>query len=239
MEINQLEKKQEIEQNLANEKNQNKFLETSIGKIINVAVDIGIRALLPDFIENQVINLKDNLLQYGFKDGIKETIDDAIKLGKSAIGIVKGDFKDINQIQNALQMGGLIDGVSSLLDSVVDKVNREGIINNNVANTLKSGKNLILDNIENNIEKSFIEQIRSIEKTNSYINKWKEFYNNKDFIGMEKEYNKLEKELKKIVPLENTINEARTIGNLHKLIKNNGNNFNLKPEELELAKKLK
>ena len=34
------------------------------------------------------------------------------------------------------------------------------------------------------------------------------------------------------------ISEARTIENLHKLIKNNGQDFNLTPEQIELAKKL-
>ena len=54
---------------------------------------------------------------------------------------------------------------------------------------------------------------------------------------MEKEYKKLEEELEKTIPLENTIKEARNIENLHILIKNKGN-FNLSNDELELAKKL-
>ena len=56
---------------------------------------------------------------------------------------------------------------------------------------------------------------------------------------MEKEYEKLEKELENLIPLENTINEARTIENLHNLIKNNGQDFNLTKEQLELAEKLR
>ena len=56
---------------------------------------------------------------------------------------------------------------------------------------------------------------------------------------MEKEYNKLEKQLKDLVPIENTINEARTIEVLHNLIKNNGQDFNLSKEQLELVEKLK
>ena len=38
---------------------------------------------------------------------------------------------------------------------------------------------------------------------------------------------------------EKTINEAKTIMTLHNLIKNNGQNFNLSKEQLELAEKLK
>lgn len=64
MEINNLEKNKNIElkNNAIKEEEQRDFLETTLGKTINVAIDIGIRTILPDFIENQVINLKDNLL---------------------------------------------------------------------------------------------------------------------------------------------------------------------------------
>ena len=238
MEINELEKNKNLEKNIEQEKNQKNFLETTLGKTINLAVDIGLRAVLPDFIEEQVINLKDNLLENGLKEGIKKTIDDAIDLGKSTIGIVTGDFENINQMQNAIKNGGIIDGISSLLDTVVNQLSKNNIINYNVANTILKGKDIILNNVETNIEKTFNNQIESIEKTNSYINTWKKFYNNKDFEGMEKEYSKLENELKNLVPLENLIKEAKSVENLHNLIKNNGQNFNLTQEQIELSNKL-
>ena len=241
MEVKELEKNNEInlKNNLEKENDQKKFLETTLGKTINAGLDIGIRALLPDFIDEQIINLKDNLFEYGLKDGIKQTIDDAIDLGKSAIGIFTGNFENVNQMQNAVKTGGLIDGVSSLLDTVIDKVKNAGLINYNVANTIKQGKDIILNNVESNIEKTFTEQLTSVEKTNTYISNWKKYFNNHDFNGMQKEYEKLENELKNLVPLENTLNEARTIENLHNLIKNNGQDFNLTQEQLELAEKLK
>ena len=55
---------------------------------------------------------------------------------------------------------------------------------------------------------------------------------------MEKEYRKIKTELKNLVPLENTLNSARTVENLHNLIKNNGQNFNLSDETVELAGRL-
>ena len=238
MKIEELEKNNQVDVELEREKEQKSFLETTLGKTINTAIDIGIRALLPDFIDEQIINLKDNLLEYGLKDGIKQTIDDAVELGKSAIGIVTGNFENVNQIQSAIETGGLIDGVSSLLDTVIDKVQSSGLINYNIANTIKQGKNVILNNVESNIEKTFTEQVASVENTNKYINNWKEYFNNKDFNGMEKEYEKLEKELENLIPLENTINEARTIENLHNLIKNNGQDFNLTDEQKKLANML-
>ena len=144
MEINNLEKNNdiELENNIVNEKMQKSFLETTLGKTINTAVDIGIRALLPDFVEDQIINIKDNLLNYGLKEGIQKTIGDAIDLGKSAIGIFTGNFENINQMQNAVQTGGLIDGISGLLDTVVDKVRQSGLINGTIANTIKNNSNL-------------------------------------------------------------------------------------------------
>ena len=228
-----------LENNIINDQTQKNFLETTLGKTINTAIDVGIRALLPDFIDEQVINIKDNLFEYGIKDGIKKTIDDAIDMGKSAIGIFTGNFENVEQMQSAVETGGLIDGISNLLDNVVNKVTKKGLINSNVANILTEGKDIILNNVESNIEKTFAEQLSSTEKTNTYINNWKECFKNKDFNGMEKEYKKLEKQLENLAPIEKTIKEARTIENLHNLIKNNGQNFNLTQEQLELAQKLK
>ena len=236
---NQLNNEKNINNNIEIEKEQKNFLETTIGKIVNTGLDIGIRALLPDFIDEQVINLKDNLFEYGFKEGITRTIDDAIDLGKSAIGIFTGNFENIEQMQSAVQTGGLIDGLSDLLDTVVGKVSRKGLINSNVANILTQGKDIILDNVQSNIEKTFAEQVTNSNNINEYINNWREAFENKDFNTMEKQYKKIETELKELAPIENTINQARTIENLHNLIKNNGQDFNLTKEQLELAEKLK
>lgn len=237
----EIENKLNNENNIENtlEKEQKNFLETTLGKIINTGLDIGIRALLPDFIDEQVINLKDNLFEYGLAEGITKTIDDVIDLGKSAIGIFTGNFENVEQMQSAIQSGGLIDGISSLLDTVVNKVMQKGLINYNVASMLTQGKNVILNNIESNIEKTFADQLTTSTNLEAYINNWKNSFENKDFNSMEKEFEKIEEQLKILAPMENTINQARTIENLHNLIKNNGQDFNLTKEQLELAEKLK
>ena len=56
---------------------------------------------------------------------------------------------------------------------------------------------------------------------------------------MEREFKKMKEKFKEILPMENTIKEARTIENLHTLIKNNGRNFDLSEEQKELANILK
>lgn len=236
---NNLNNTMEINNNLNNEVEQKNFLETTLGKTINTGIDIGIRALLPDYLEEQTIDLKDNLIKYGLKDGIKKSIDDALNIGKSAIGIVTGNFENISQVQNAIKSGGIIDNVSNLLDDVINKVYSKGLINFNVAKTIKQGKNIILNNVERNIEDNFNKQISSLEFAEKYMNNWKKYFENKDFEGMEKEYQKIKKVSKDLIPIEKTISDVRTIENLHKLIKNNGQDFNLTQEQIELAEKLK
>lgn len=228
----------ELNNNLEIEKEQKNFLETTLGKTINTGIDIGIRAILPDYIEEQIIDLKDNLIKYGLKEGIKKSIDDAINIGKSAIGIVSGNFENIAQMQEAIKNGGIIDNVSSLLDSVINKVQSNGLINSTVARTIKQGKNSILNNVEKNIENTFNNQIKALKYTEKYIENWKNYFENKDFNGMEKEYKKIKTEMNYLAPIEKMINEARTIENLHMLIKNNGQDFNLTKEQMELAEKL-
>ena len=173
MKQNTLNTEININNNLEIQQQQQKFLETTLGKIINNAFDIGIQTLLPDFIDDQIVNLKNNLLENGLKEGIKQTIDDVIDIGKEIVGICTGNFENINQVQNAIKKGGLIDGISSLTDFVVKKI-----------------------------------------------------------------YNKIEKEVKKLMPLEEMMKEAKKIEIIHNLIKENGQNFNIDKEQMDLIKTL-
>lgn len=236
--MNEMTLENNLTNDISNEREQKNFLETTIGKAVNTGLDIGIRYLLPDLIEEQVIDIKDSILKNGFQDGVKTAVDSAINLGKSALGIITGNFEDINQMQSAVKNGGIIDNVSTLLNSVINKVVENGIISNSVGNIIKNGKNALLNNITKNIESEFEKQVNNIEKLQKYTDNWKEYFNNRNFEGMEKEYNKIEDQLTNIAPIEKTIQAARTVENLHMLIRNNGQNFNLTPEEIELAKML-
>ena len=70
----------EIENNINIEKNKNNFLNNIIGKTINNALDIGLRAILPDLIENQIINIKNELIENGLKAGANTAINSVINL---------------------------------------------------------------------------------------------------------------------------------------------------------------
>ena len=238
MKQNTLNTEININNNLEIKQQQQKFLETTLGKIINNAFDIGIQTLLPDFIDDQIINLKNNLLENGLKEGIKQTIDDVIDIGKEIVGICTGNFENINQVQNAIKKGGLIDGISSLTDFVVKKIYNKKLININTQKILLQGKNIILNNIEKDLQKKFEKQLNDFSQISLYIKNWKKEFENKNFTKMEKEYNKIEKEVKKLMPLEEMIKEAKRIEIIHNLIKENGQNFNIDKEQMDLIKTL-
>lgn len=193
---------------------------------------------MPDLIEDEIIEIKDSFIENGFKEGIKTAVDSAINLGKSAMGIVTGKFENVNQMQTAVKTGGIIDGISSVLNYTINKIVDKGKIPYSVGNIIKRGKNAILNNITKNIENEFENQVDNIEKLNKYIGNWKNYYQNRDFTGMQREYEKIRDTIKEVAPIEKTINSAREVQNLHKLIKNNGQNFNLTQDQLELVKVL-
>ena len=220
-----MELNNEINNNINVEKNN--FLNSVLGKTINTAIDIGLRAILPDLIENQVIDIKNALLQNGLKSGIDTAVNSAINLGKSAVGLVTGNFENMDQVRMAVGTGGIVDTVSNVLDKAINNTYKKGYIDKTVTSIIKNGKNVLLNNISNNIKSELDQQTNSVEKLEKYINNWKEYYNKEDFEGMTKEYNKIKTQLNKVVPLENILKETRKVETLHELIKNNGQNFNI------------
>lgn len=218
--------------------NQNEFLGSYIGKAINSAIDIGLKAALPDLIEDQIIDIKNTILEQGFSEGFKNVIDKSLEFGKSTLGIVTGEFENISQIQLAIKKGGILDNVSQLLDLSINLAKSKNLITSDIANLIKKGKNSIISSISDKIEESLTNQLKAVEKIEKYCENWNVSYGNQDFSEMEKAYKNIKINLEKIVPLENIINSARKIENIHNLIKNNGKNFNITEEEILLAQRL-
>lgn len=236
----------EIENNIENNNNlnndigdkQNNFLQTNIGKIVNTAINVGLRFVLPDIVENQVIKIKDAIIEEGFKEGISSAVKEGIDLGKSTIGIVTGKFDNISQMQDAIKSGGIIDNVSELIDYAVDKGNEKGKISTQQASLIKKGKNVILDNINSNIESMMSDQVNLIENLEKYCESWQDNFKDKNLNGMETYIKKINNTINKIAPIENLINNSKKIINIHNLIKNNGNNFEISEVEEQLAEML-
>lgn len=226
------------DKNIELEKEQTSFLESTIGKVINIGLDAGIKYLLPDLIEDEVINVKDTIMENGLKEGINTAIDSALNLGKSFLGIITGKFENVNQIQKAVENGGIIDSLSGIFDNALNKINEKGKINENIINVIKEGKNIILDNISANIEDKLEQENNKLNKFENNINDWKEAFNNQDFNKMEEKMKTIKEGLNQIIPIENIIKEARLIESIHNKIEANNKNFNISELEMEAAKAL-
>ncbi len=234
---NKLNNENLLEEKNVSEESQNSFLQSNLGKVINTGIDVGLRAILPNAVENTVIDIKNTLLNHGLKEGINTAISGAIDLGKSAIGIVTGKFENLSQVQNAIKKGGIIDSVSSVIDNVLKSSTKNGLIKSNTSKLIKKGKNVILDTVSSNIEESFFSQLKSIEKLGKYSQNWNQYFEKQDLAGMEREYKKIKTQMKEIIPLQTTLTQVKQIENIQELVKNKGN-FNITEEELQLAEKL-
>lgn len=214
---------------------QENFLETTLGQIINTGIDVGIRAILPEWLEDEIIEIKDSVLNDGFKEGVKIAINKAIDMGKAIQGIFTGKFESISQIKSVIESGGLLDAISKILDNVITWAKDKEIISSSTAKLIKSSKKTIIENIENSIDNSLDNQVTAIEKIDGYIEKWNNYYKEQDLTNMKKTYTRMKNELEKIVPIQDVLDKIEKLGNLHELIVNNGGDFNLTEEEIELS----
>ena len=161
-----------------------------------------------------------------------------IDIGKSISGIFTGKFENISQVQTAIGSGGVIDTFSDLIDKASNKIYQKGIISRQIKSVITSGKDIILNNVTSNIKNEMNFQERSIQNIGRYVDNFNEYLKNKDFNGMTKEWKKIQVNLKNIIPLENILKQVRQIENIYNLKKNNGNNFELSQDELEIIKKI-
>ena len=56
---------------------QSKNIKIDIGNLANTGLEFGLRTILPDFIEDDIIEIKDTFIEEGFIDGIQNIIDKA------------------------------------------------------------------------------------------------------------------------------------------------------------------
>lgn len=224
--------------NLEFGKIQENFLQTTLGKVIDGAIDQGLKYVMPDFIEDEVIEIKNTLLSEGLKEAIDKTIEKSVDLGKTAIGIFTGNFENVSQAENAVKEGGIIDGISDAIDSILKKLVKEKIIPTSVGKLIKSGKKEIINNIEKNIKNEFVSENKSLNNLEKNIDKWNNYYSEKNLSGLNKEYKKILKEEKNILPIINIVNNINKIKNIHELI-NNSDNFDFDNIYLDLSESFK
>lgn len=214
------------------------MLESKMGKILNSCLDAGIKAVCPNIIDDELIEIKDAVIENGIEGGIKEIITSVKDFGKSTLGLITGNFESIEQVELAVKNGGVIDTVSDIIDLAIDSATKNGAIDKDISKLIKKGKKAIVKDFTKSMSEDLLKEQKTLEKIEKYIDEWKEKYDQKNFEGMEKIYKKIERQINKVIPIKNVVENSKIIENLHNLIKNNGGKFELSEEELELAKKL-
>ena len=63
-----------------------------------------------------------------------------INLGKSIMGILTGSFENISQIKKSVEKGGLLDSISSILDTAINWAKDKGYIKKGIASEIKKRK---------------------------------------------------------------------------------------------------
>ncbi len=183
--------KNEISNDIINEESsigerQNKFLESKFGQIINTGLDVALRAILPNAIENEVIGIKNVILNDGVQKGIKAAINAASNIGKSITGIFTGKFDTVSQAYNAVRSGGIIDTASKIVDTAVKSAQDNNLIKGSTAKIIRKGKNVVKDCISSKIEEDFMQQVDGVEKISKYVQNWNNYLNEKDLARNEK-----------------------------------------------------
>ena len=188
---------------------------------LNFGVDLGLKALLPDLIEDQVIDIKNSILEGGFKEGVNTLMKKVNEFKNSITGIFTGNFNNIEEIHTATKQGGIIKTVSKGLSKGIDAGVKSGAIPKSVRSIIKAGKTTILNEFNSSLESQMKKEIKKFDTLNDLNKKWYDALDKRDFNKMTKYTEKISELSKDLVKFSNIIEETKKIEELHNFIKEN------------------
>lgn len=188
---------------------------------LNFGVDLGLKALLPDLIEDQVIDIKNSILEGGFKEGVNTLVKKVDEFKNSITGIFTGNFNNIEEIHTATKQGGIIKTVSKGLSKGIDAGVKSGAIPKSVGSIIKAGKTTILNEFNSSLESQMKKEIKKFDTLNDLDKKWYDALDKRDFDKMTKYTEKISELSKDLVKFSNIIEETKKIEELHTFIKEN------------------
>jgi len=218
---------------------QNKInINIDIPKVANTALDIGLKAILPDFIENDIIEIKDAFIKNGFTAGLEEARDKAEEIWKSVKGVFTGEFDSVGEIKRLIQKNGILDTASTLVDKLSKTLLDKKIINKTTYNLIKTGKKEILNALEGELKTYYKIDEYNLETLQNQIQSWKESYQNQDYEAMQKESQKIIQTLQKNENLEKILVQARNIEKVQNYITQRGTIENLTKSEKKILENI-
>lgn len=231
-----------IKNNIENEKNisnkQNDFLGDLLGKVVNSAIEAGIKYLFPDKISKELIELKDKIFTKRFKTELKNTINKVLKKGKRDIGRTDISLKNIKEIHQSLYRGNILENVSNLINKYLDEKKETGKIDNNISEKISSNNGALMQNISTNIENELINQMREINILRKYNFEWKKAFENKNLEETRKIYNEIDKKSQKVIPIKNIFEDLEKIKNIQKILEESKGDFKIAEGEFLKLKEL-
>ena len=113
--------------NLQNKTNnlekQNSEISKLLNNVFNWSIDAGIRYFLPDSIENQVIKIKNDLLNENVQEKVKGVIDNIINIGKQKLDIGQNEINNVEQLEKILKSPDTIKIISETVEKILDNNN--------------------------------------------------------------------------------------------------------------------
>ena len=170
----------ELTQNLPKE------VKINLPKVTNNALNFGLKAILPDFIEEDIIQIKDSFINEGFEKGLEEAKEKAEEVWKSVKGVFTGEFDTVGEIQKLIQKNGMLDTASDLVDKITKLLLSKKIINKTTYNLIKTGKKEIINALEGELNNYYKVDNYDFEGLSEQIEKWQKNYNDSDYESMEK-----------------------------------------------------
>ncbi len=192
-------------------------------KTLDTAFNTVVKVLpIPDIAENVIIATKDFLKNDEVQEKIKDIFDNTINKDGRIV-------KNISQIKDTIKEEGLKEGISETIDIVINNLKKSKQIDKNTANLLKDSKDVIIDKaIDKEIENRYKGQEKILNNINEKYTLWESEFKNMNIENMDKIYNEIKGEYKKLIPTIDIINKIKEMYNLNNLAKNkikNGENI--------------
>ncbi len=169
---------------------------------------------IPDLAEAGIIAIKNILTNETLKEKIKSVFD----------GILNKDgtiFEKLDDIKSVIKQDDIKDGISKTIDIIVNNARKDKKIDTDMATLLKDSKDLIIDKVlDNEIENRYVGQEKILEKIDKQYTKWEGYFNEMNLDKMNKTYESIKKQFKKLIPTVDIIDKVKEIDNLTLLAKN-------------------
>jgi len=178
-------------------------LENGVTKTIDKAANYVIRAMpIPDCAKDVLIDIKDALKTKDIKEILSTAVKSSIREGMEFLGFKSSTIKNVLNLSDAANKGGLAVSIKNALDLISEKFLKNNLVGNYIS--------VFFDNLKNYIQSNkFIEKLKEvlnkgIEKKDKFLEQIKTWYNS---------YNNMN--LQEMNSIATSLNRKRDIINMY------------------------